>query len=439
MKENLGIKNQILYKQFKDLADRSFTVLDRHLDTFPYEIKHCITITDGGGGSEFIGYAPCFGGFIEGYKDELTRLPEFASCIKTIQQDNSINKDIEIHNFLIQFLTKLAREKEFFEVDIKRYFDELHKRKNELFRFNIDDINKIYSRYEKYLYSERQVIAFAHLRGFELESEYLDLGNFFKIKRIPASEREELWYDYYALSTFSKSDSIRVIKFCIITEQKSQADINTEFNHIVTSLRLWKKGNVGYDTIYYLSKWNPRGGEIDGSKSIFFGYPPVTLKLAEVEEFKNFYKKTRRIRFSDCKFLNMAINRFNYAYERKREEDKLIDYMVAFEALFMKETQELRHRLSVRIARFLKGEYDERKDLYSKFKRIYDIRSKIVHGNSITPKELKKLAVESLSELISEVEEQLRKSIKTFIDLIDQDVNYNHNEFLDKLDLNNVR
>jgi hypothetical protein len=29
----------------------------------------------------------------------------------------------------------------------------------------------------------------------------------------------------------------------------------------------------------------------------------------------------------------------------------------------------------------------------------------------------------------------LRMSIKRFIDLIDQDVNYNHNEFLDKLDL----
>jgi hypothetical protein len=229
-----------------------------------------------------------------------------------------------------------------------------------------------------------------------------------------------------------------MIKFCIVTEQKSQAAINTEFDHIVTSLRLWKKGDVGYDTTYYLLKWNSRGGAIDGSTSIFFGDPPVVLKLAEVEEFKNFYKIIRDARNSDYKFLNMAINRFNYAYERKRQEDKLIDYMVAFEALFMKETQELRHRLSVRIAKFLKGKYDERKELSSKFKKIYDIRSKIVHGNTINPKNLEKLEVESLNELISEVEEQLRVSIKKIINLIDQDVNYNHEEFIDKLDLDKL-
>jgi len=438
MKKVLAIQNQILYERFKNLADKSFDMLDNYSETLPYELKRCITITYGGGGSEFFGYTPCFWGFIERYKDELTILPEFALCIEAIQQDKSINKDIEIADFLIQFLTKLAREKEFFEVDIKRYLDEFHKRKNEMLRFNIDNFNKVYSRYEKYLYSDRQVIAFAPLRGFESESEDIDLGNFFKIRRMPADELTELWYDYYNLSTFSKSDSIRMIKFCIVTEQKSQADINTEFNSIITSLRLWKKGSVGYDTIYYLSKWSPLGGRISGSTSIFFGHPPVVLKSTEVEEFKNFYVKFNEVKISDYKFLDMAINRFNYAYERKRQEDKLVDYMIAFEALFMKETQELQHRLSVRIARFLEGEYDKRKDLFLDFKRIYDLRSKIVHGESINHKNLKKLKVESLSELISKVEEQLRESIKRFIDLIDQDVNYNHEEFLDKLDLNNV-
>jgi hypothetical protein len=156
MKKVLAIQNQILYERFKNLADKSFDMLDNYSETLPYELKRCITITYGGGGSEFFGYTPCFWGFIERYKDELTILPEFALCIEAIQQDKSINKDIEIADFLIQFLTKLAREKEFFEVDIKRYLDEFHKRKNEMLRFNIDNFNKVYSRYEKYLYSPEQ-------------------------------------------------------------------------------------------------------------------------------------------------------------------------------------------------------------------------------------------------------------------------------------------
>lgn len=414
------MQNQIFYKLFKNLADASYTVLGNHLETLPYELKRCITITAGGGGSELIGYTPCFWGFIDGYKDELTKLPEFALCIETIQDVNDINKDIEIADFLIQFLIKLAREKEFFKVGIERYLDEFHERKKELFSFNIDSFNKVYSRYEKYLYSDRQFIAFAPILGFKLESNDLDLGDFFKIKRMSADELVELWYDYDVLSAFSKSDSIRMIKFCIVTEQKSQSDINTELNSIITSLRLWKKGDVGYDTIYYLSKWNPCGGRISGSTSIFFGNPPVVLKSVEVEEFKNFYKIFKEVKISDYPFLNIAINRFNYAYERKRQEDKLIDYMVAFEALFSEGSGDLRYKIPIRVAKLLETDFDKRKMIRNTMKAGYDARSYIVHGNTVVKDVKVKFDKDNskktpLIEFVPMIEEYLRKCVKKFM------------------------
>ena len=428
------MRNQIFYKLFKNLADASFTALGNHLETLPYELKRCITITAGGGGSEFIGHTPCFGGFIDGYKDELTKLPEFALCIETIQHDKDINKDIDIADFLIQFLTKLAREKEFFEVGIKRYLDEFHERKKELFSFNIDSFNKVYSRYEKYLYSDRQFIAFAPIQGFELESEDLDLGDFFKIKRMSADELVELWYNYNVLPSFSESRSFRMIKFCIVTEQKSQLDINTELNSIITSLRLWKKGDVGYDTVYYLSKWNPWGGGIRGSTSIFFGNPPVVLKSAEVEEFKNFYENFREVKISDYPFLNIAINRFNYAYERKRQEDKLIDYMVAFEALFSEGSGDLRYKIPIRVAKLLETDFDQRKMIRNTMKAGYDARSNIVHGNTVV-KDVKVKCVKDnskkipLIEFVPMVEEYLRKSIKKFME-----IGNNKDDILEEID-----
>ena len=83
--------------------------------------------------------------------------------------------------------------------------------------------------------------------------------------------------------------------------------------------------------------------------------------------------------------LNIAISRFNYAYERNKLEDKLIDYMIAFEALFFKhgEIGEFRHKLAVRVARFLKQNYDERKEIMKRMMEFYDKRSAIVHGKKV--------------------------------------------------------
>lgn len=446
MKKVLDIQNPILYERFKNLAKKSFTVLDTHSETLGWYQKWGFKLTEGGGYAQGDYYTPDFRFFIKRYKNELTNLPEFALCIEIIQQDNSINKDIDITDFLIQFLIKLAREKEFFDFHEPRFLDEFYKRKGEMFRFNIDNFNKVYSRYEKYLYSERQVMVFVPLRGFKLDAAELDLGNSSKIKRMSAEDVQEFWFDHEYLSMSHDSPGgkefvdIAYIKFCAYTELKSDKGMRTEFDVIVTSLRLWKEGNIGYDYIFHFSKWNLDSGFIETYLTGFFGHPPVVLKLAEIEEFKNFYEKFGRVTFSDYPFLNMAINRFNYGYERKRREDQFIDYMIAFDALFLKkgDKYKLKRKLSKRIACFLKSEDTEREDLKSRFALIYDKRGKPVHGEPINSSDLKELKVESFIDLISEIEELLRVSIKKFIDLIDQDENYDHEEFLDKLDLNNV-
>lgn len=81
--------------------------------------------------------------------------------------------------------------------------------------------------------------------------------------------------------------------------------------------------------------------------------------------------------------LKIAINRFNYAYERKEGDDAFIDNIVAFEALFSKVDHDFRRtteRLSKRLALFLEKDPHKRKDTFCEMIRLYDSRGKIIHG-----------------------------------------------------------
>ena len=120
----------------------------------------------------------------------------------------------------------------------------------------------------------------------------------------------------------------------------------------------------------------------------------------------------------------MAIRRLNYAYERDKLEDKLVDFIVAFEALFFKEGEvgELRHKLSVRVARFLASEYEPRKKITKDVSDFYAKRSSVVHGENVALSD----------EFVNMVENYLRKSISLFLEpsqVLDQ------NEILTHLDL----
>jgi len=111
--------------------------------------------------------------------------------------------------------------------------------------------------------------------------------------------------------------------------------------------------------------------------------------------------------------LNLALRRFNATYDRSNDEDRLIDAWIAFEALFLSDTnQELTYRAQMRIARFVGCSPEEREALIHQLKRSYDLRSKVVHGSSA--KERRKL--EPISERVAETLAILRQAIAKWLD-----------------------
>ena len=121
--------------------------------------------------------------------------------------------------------------------------------------------------------------------------------------------------------------------------------------------------------------------------------------------------------------LDIAIRRFNYAYERERSEDKLIDYMIAFEALFSEGSGDLRYKIPTRVARFLETDSDQRRNICNIMKKSYDVRSKIVHGNrsniNVKFKSGNEYNTIPLTEFIPKIEDCLRRSIRKVVDEVE--------------------
>ncbi len=108
---------------------------------------------------------------------------------------------------------------------------------------------------------------------------------------------------------------------------------------------------------------------------------------------------------------------------RKSILDRLLDLMIAFEALFLndiggQDRGEMRFRLSLRVAYFLR-EGRERKTIFNEMREAYNIRSSIVHGDEYDLPRVEGRAV-PLNQFVARIEGYLRESLRKFVELAQQ-------------------
>jgi hypothetical protein len=79
--------------------------------------------------------------------------------------------------------------------------------------------------------------------------------------------------------------------------------------------------------------------------------------------------------------LVLALERLNSSYHRAKDEDRLIDYWVGLEALFLRiKEQELRLRAALLTAQFITEGRADRHRVFLDIRASYDLRSWVVHG-----------------------------------------------------------
>ena len=117
-----------------------------------------------------------------------------------------------------------------------------------------------------------------------------------------------------------------------------------------------------------------------------------------------------------------AIRRFGYAHERYRSEDKIIDLLIAAEALLLSDgsyTGEVRYRLAHRAALFLAEADETRRIIFKRMGVAYDLRSKVAHGGSYSKKLPEKSdgSIPTLDEFVWQIQEYIRLAILKALNL----------------------
>jgi len=299
---------------------------------------------------------------------------------------------------------------------------------------------RLYDEFEHYFYRDAVGYRFlSPLNNFRVETEKVELSPNFSIIKIPREEREQMLSRFREFNLFTQHHMMPFTEYAlelfleapkVFGEGPAVPDVENmpsqiarkQFDEACSALRLYKSGAVSHDYIRIGStSWELHGGTYTVSS---IGMRPAIgpqhlLSKEEVAEFLKFWEFFQRVRKKKQKRTDVALRRFNFAYERVRPEDKLIDYLIGFEALLLKgdERQELEYRLALRGSVLLGKTSEERQTVFKELKTAYRERSNIVHGGAV--REAVKIGGDKIkfNEFVEKVEQRLRATIKEFLAL----------------------
>jgi len=148
-----------------------------------------------------------------------------------------------------------------------------------------------------------------------------------------------------------------------------------------------------------------------------FDFGPPAIEPLDQEEISRLRRAVSSILGNNGRFrgLQYALSRLSRSIERyaPNDHERLLDYAIALEALFLNDISpdrsELTYRLRVRVARYLAEAYDERSQIFQTVGNLYKYRSTIAHGGSLATQSARDN--EKLSEVLERVPGMLSDSI----------------------------
>ncbi|RWX50978.1 hypothetical protein VU01_12372 [Candidatus Electrothrix marina] len=169
-----------------------------------------------------------------------------------------------------------------------------------------------------------------------------------------------------------------------------------------------KAENYAYNYQSYMAPYTPKRFDFSHASE-----SPITDK--ELESINRIIS-IRLGQDNTNKKIEYAIKRFRNSIERYSPDDpeRLLEYAIALEAIYLNdngtERGELTYRLRLRVARFLKENYEDRDNLFKLIGDLYSLRSRIAHGEDISSSKKQK-DKEKLQQVLNETPGILSKSI----------------------------
>ncbi len=297
------------------------------------------------------------------------------------------------------------------------------------YKFKKNVSKKVYREFGEFLSRDYENFTiFAPITGFNSDIDEIKLDENLVIRRITDEEYKRVHREGESrLMPMSIWDT-HYIDFVItykytrnVGEPHDTSSSKKLFENVIAALRLFKKGNVGFNYFYSTpDHWLSPFGLISGGDLDYkhYGGSEYKLEESEVRDFINFWRDFTSLRLEQYRFLALAINRFNLSQERLyRPQDKLIDLMIALESLYLRDKRELSFKLSTRAGRILKEDPEERKETAEFIKKAYNMRSSAVHGSEVEKEITINDTKLNINQVIDKLEDIVRSSIRLFMKL----------------------
>ena len=171
-------------------------------------------------------------------------------------------------------------------------------------------------------------------------------------------------------------------------DRKRFEETTARVDEIVNALRLY-----GADTVYYPAIIFRTPDWLFSDERVFrtrmHEHVPVVFERDEawLLEFSKFWQLLQSDRIRKRKVLVHAIRRFGYAVERPFHEDRLVDFIIACESLFLSDAPphgNISNRLCQRVAYLLSNNDADRTTVFYNIKQAYKVRNAVVHASSRT-------------------------------------------------------
>jgi hypothetical protein len=269
--------------------------------------------------------------------------------------------------------------------------------------FNEEIFQKVYYELEDYLSRDSlQVRIYYELQGLQGDQTEVVLSETHRIYKVDEAEINRLWTivsppgfpgQLFPMGRWPMPGTYLLT--AIVSVQKSELGnlslaMMDEGTRATSALRLSALG-AGPVNFY---TYKEEGFEVSigrlgfgpSFKGVGFSY---RLNSASAETLKRYwptaYEFSSALQTTPEKtptHLRIAGLRFCSSCEKETREDRLIDYAIAFEALFTKENDAISYRLPLRTATFIGDTEARRSEVFSLIKTTYDLRSSLAHGRS---------------------------------------------------------
>ena len=407
-------KNPDLYQHLRTLANDALVAFISRASAGASisELREQMLANDGGGAAA--GSDPQWQWLLMTNAEHMKESPGFKKCVDLLLSDESAVEhapssehqpghfaDLFLVPFLMRFVTEAA----------------------ESLKLDPPAFDILYRDAEEALYSSiRAFRAAALLLRFSASADELLLTDRVRIRKLSEQEKQENLTDALRARVFHDDPDVLMASFMIEVHQEIPASDRLrylpvdEFQGVASALRLFKAGAVRLGRIEQRSvRWyvdpNTAGTlSVPEEPGPGFGSPYV-LEYEETDRFAEFYRWISSVDTSRELAVQLAIRRFNSAYTRHHDADRLIDLMIAFEALLLRERDELSFRLALRTANLLRDKR-KRQETFDIMREAYDLRSDVAHGKHVEP--------QALSGIIVPAEELLRQSLCLFLEAIDR-------------------